>query len=173
MNKKLDKVLDNLLMEQPEGIIPSVPEFGTGYDISQESDRNMRKDVLSPSYTQFPAMDADAEPADKVMIQIIDYFMRGEFSKANLLIKSCRDLRNGTFFSWYHMNQLLDWVRNIHKFTNMGNPNDLSRNYYQYQMDKDMEMQGVSDLRQVPVGEVMIDKFVKDVENVFRRGTHE
>lgn len=169
MSKKLNKILENILLEQPEGIIPSIPEFGTGYDISQESDRNMRKDVLSPSYTQFPAMDADTEPSDKIMIQIIDYFMRGEFSKANLLIKSCRDLRNGTFFSWYHMNQLLDWVRNIYKFTNMSSPNDLSRNYYQYQMDKDTEMQGVSDLRQVPVGEFMIDKFVKDVENVLRR----
>jgi hypothetical protein len=169
--KKLNKVLENILMEQPEGIIPSIPELGTGYDIAVDSETNMRKDVLSPAYTYHPNMDSDTEPADKILIQIIDYFMRGEFSKANMLIKSCRDLRNGTFFSWYQMNQLIDWVRNVHKYTNMGSPNDLSRNYYQYQCDKDKEILGVSDLTKVPVGEVMVDKFVKDVENVLRRNT--
>ena len=95
--KKLNKVLENILMEQPEGIIPSIPELGTGYDIAVDSETNMRKDVLSPAYTYHPNMDSDTEPADKILIQIIDYFMRGEFSKANMLIKSCRDLRNGTF----------------------------------------------------------------------------
>jgi hypothetical protein len=64
------------------------------------------------------------------------------------------------------MNQLMDWVRNIYKYTNM---KDLSRNYYEHEMTKDMQIQGVSDLTKVRVKEETVEKFIKDAEKVMKK----
>ena len=167
---KLDKALKDVLAEEATGRGPDSPlgaMLGMS-DIQADADRNQYQDRNSPSYTTQPNLGSDTEPADKLLIQIQHHFINGEFDKANLLIQSFKGMKDGSFFSWYHMQQLIDWIRNIYKYTNM---HDISKNYYDWEMSKDMEMAGVKDLRKVGVKEVTIDKFVKDAERVLKRKT--
>jgi len=106
------------------------------------------------------------EPMDKVLIAIQHHFINGEFEKASALLNTFRSAKGGKFFTWHHMNQLMDWVRNIYKYTNM---RDLSRNYYDYAMAKDMEVQGVNDLTKVRVRDETVEKFIQDAEKVLKK----
>lgn len=167
MAEKLDKVLNEVLAEQTSRL-PSPGAFvmDIAPDVRDRAEVNQTKERLFPSFSHVPNMDADAEPADKVLIQIQHHFINGEFDKANELIRTFQNMREGTFFSWHHMNQLIDWVRNIYKYTNM---KDISKNYYDYEMAKDVEIAGVNDLRKVSVKEATIDKFIKEAEKVLAK----
>jgi hypothetical protein len=46
---------------------------------------------------------------------------------------------------------------------------DLSRNYYEHEMSKDMKIQGVDDLTKVKVREETVKKFVEDAEKVLNK----
>lgn len=167
MSKKLDKVLDNVLAEAegapaPVDAMMDLPPR----DIRDDAKFNQNKERLSPAFSHMDNLDPDEEPADKVLVQIQHHFINGEFEKAAMLLQTFRGMKQGSFFSWHHMNQLMDWVRNIYKYTNM---RDLGKNYYDHEMTKDMEIAGVTDLKKVAVNDAVIDKFVKEAEKVLKR----
>jgi len=163
--KKLDKALGDVLQEQydmptPDSMLP--PE----YDVRAEAEiqkYHLRRFASGISMDQSGEAE---EPEEKILIAIQHHFINGDFQKANDLIQNFRSLKGNKFFTWHHMNQLLDWVRNVYKYTNM---KDLSRNYYQHEMTKDMEIQGVSDLAKVKVRDEIVEKFIKDAEKVLKK----
>ena len=163
MARKLDKALDEVLKEQmvPPAILPFNP------DIRDEADNQPQYHARRfNSGIEMTQSDEAAEPMDKVLIAIQHHFINGDFEKASELLNTFRGAKKGRFFTWHHMNQLMDWVRNIYKYTNM---RDLSRNYYDYEMAKDMEVQGVKDLAKVRVKDETIEKFIQDAEKVLKR----
>jgi hypothetical protein len=107
----------------------------------------------------------ETEPMDKVMVAIQHHLINQDWDKANQLIQSYKSGRKiGSFFSYYHLDKLIDWVRSIYKYTDV---RDLSKNYYDYQIKQ--EIPGVSDLRKVKVKDEHITKFMKDVEKVLTK----
>jgi hypothetical protein len=170
MTKKLDKALDEALTEQKEKGREAMPAAFVAdipiYDVRDDAKMSQDKVRLQPAFSSGDTLDPDEEPADKALIQIQHYFMNGEFEKASQLLQTLRGMKRGTFFSWHHMNQLIDWVRNVYKYTNM---KDLSKNYYDYEMAKDMEIAGATDLKKIGVKEAVVEKFIKEAEKVLKK----
>jgi hypothetical protein len=164
LDKALNEVLEKPIDEMVATMVPGIPE----YDIRDEADaRGQYKTKRHPpSGIEYPTSDEKTEPQDKVLVAIQHHLINGDFDKASELIKNFRGAKGGKFFTWHHMNQLMDWVRNIYKYTNM---KDLSRNYYQHEMTKDMEIQGVKELEKVKVKEETVDKFIADAEKVLKK----
>lgn len=127
----------------------------------QEKETNVVQDMRDEEASQM-----QMEPMDKIAVQIEHMFINGDFDGASKLIKkySFSTKRGDPRFSWYHLNLLMDWVRNIYKYTNMS---DLSKNYYDEQMKKEIE--GISDLKKAAVKEETIDKFINDVKKVLEK----
>jgi len=168
MAKKLNKALGDIL-EKP--VINEEGPIDLGvrqYDVRDEAEAREKYHTKRhpPSGLEMRVSDEAEEPMDKVIVAIQHHFINGEFDKANTLIQTFRGAKGGKFFTWHHMNQLMDWVRNIYKYTNM---KDLSRNYYQHEMTKDMEIQGVDDLTKVRVRDDVVEKFVEDTKKVLNR----
>jgi hypothetical protein len=108
-----------------------------------------------------------AEPMDKVMVHIQNLLISGDYESASALIKQFRSGRKkGSFFSYHHLKQLINWVRHIYKYTNM---RDLSYNYYDYSLTKEMGIPEMEDLKKVKVRDDHIEKFMKDVERVLKK----
>jgi hypothetical protein len=169
MARKLDKALDEILekpIEEQHGMIPAaIPPYSS--DIRDEAEGESKyKTRRFSSGIEMQQSDEAEEPMDKVLIAIQHHFINGDFEKASMLLNTFRGAKRGKFFTWHHMNQLMDWVRNIYKYTNM---KDLSRNYYEHEMTKDMQIQGVSDLTKVRVKEETVEKFIKDAEKVMKK----
>lgn len=156
MAKKLDKALTSVLSTQ-------MPTTDIRDEAAMGSKQHPKR---QPSGVPFEQFKEKEEPMDKVMVAIQHHFINGDFDKASELFNKFRSAKRGQFFTWHHLNQLMDWIRNIYKYTNMS---DLSRNYYQHEMAKDVEIQGVKDLTKVKVGEETINKFVKDAEKVLKK----
>jgi hypothetical protein len=166
MENKLNRVLKNVLEEAKKAEIKAkLPDMGMWDPLPV---RDIRDDVKrqNDSNVGSSALGQDEEPADKALIAIQHCFINGDFEKASEILQTLRNLKDGTFFSWHHMNQLSDWVRNIYKYTNM---KDLGKNYYEHEQAKDMEIAGVSDLRKIEVKEAVVDKFLKEAEKVLKR----
>jgi len=163
MAKKLNKALGDILNEKS-----SITTGMAQYDVRDEAEaRGQYKDKRwPPSGLQMQVSDEAEEPMDKVVVAIQHHFINGDFDKANALIQTFRGEKGGKFFTWHHMNQLMDWVRNIYKYTNM---KDLSRNYYKHEMTKDMEIQGINDLTKVRVRDGVVEKFVEDTKKVLNK----
>lgn len=165
MAKKLNKALGDVLKKS---VISEESSTTSQYDVRGEAEvRSQYKDKRwPPSGLQMQVSDEAEEPMDKVVVAIQHHFINGEFDKANALIQTFRGEKGGKFFTWHHMNQLMDWVRNIYKYTNM---KDLSRNYYKHEMAKDMEIQGIDDLTKVRVRDNVVEKFVEDTKKVLNK----
>src|SRR6056297_763871 len=116
-DKKLKKALDEVLSQPIDEMeVVSIDAFGAGSP-------NTYRGRKSPAYTETPTSDEQLEPADKIMVALKHHLINGEYDKARELAK------NKDIFSQHHMNQLITWVRNFEKYTNM---TDLSKNYYNY-----------------------------------------
>lgn len=153
--KKLDKALVEVL-EEPidEMAVVNIGAFGAGTP-NTDGDKYNRK---SPAYTEMPTSGEQLEPADKIMVALKHHLINGDYDKARELAK------NNDIFSQHHMNQLVNWVRNIEKYTNM---TDLSKNYYNY--DDKGRMDDLEQLRSKKVKDERVDKFMKDVEKVLAK----
>lgn len=164
--KKLDRALNNILEEQLEENI-AMPGITYEYDIRDDAEAGSQyKDRRYPSGIEMPQPGEPDEDMDKVVVAIQHHFINGDFDKASELMTTFRGAKRGQFFTWHHMSQLMDWVRNIYKYTNM---KDLSRNYYEHEMTKDMKIQGVKELNKVKVREETIKKFVEEAEKVLNK----
>jgi hypothetical protein len=162
MARKLNKALEEVLSEQA---MPAVLPYNQDMRDEAESLPKYHTRRFS-SGIEMTQSDEAEEPMDKVLIAIQHHFINGNFEKASELLNTFRGAKRGKFFTWHHMNQLMDWIRNIYKYTNM---KDLSRNYYEHEMAKDMEIQGVKDLTKVRVKDETIEKFMQDAEKVLKR----
>lgn len=170
--KKLNEALGEILKKPVVNeqlpiatVFPEIPPYDLRDDAESRGKYFPRR--WPPSGLEMQTSDEAEEPMDKVIVAIQHHFINGDFDKASELIQTYRDAKGGKFFTWHHMNQLMDWVRNIYKYTNM---KDLGRNYYDYAMAKDMEVQGVKDLTKVKViSDEVVDKFVKEVEKVLKK----
>jgi hypothetical protein len=164
MAKNLDKALTDILDE------PIDESIAVGYsmqdtDIRDEAEARDKHDRLAPAYTHMPTSDEQQEPMDKIVVAVQNHLINGDYDKATDLIHQCRTgRRKGEFFSQHHMNQLINWVRNIEKFTNM---KDLSKIYYNY--DDKGRMDDIETLKSKRVKEETLEKFMKDVEKVLRK----
>jgi len=170
MAKKLNKALGDIL-EKPIEEMTQAPEGMPPMPITDirdmaDMDGQYKDRRWPPSGLQQTQSDEKEEPMDKVMVAIQHHFINGDFEKASTLLQTFRGAKGGKFFTWHHMNQLMDWVRNIYKYTNM---RDLSRNYYDHQMTKDMEIQGMDDLTKVRVRDDVVEKFVEDAKKVLNK----
>lgn len=165
-DKKLNKVLGDVLSSPIDEATVTVGVEGVPqYDVEQEAESKSKHDRLSPAYNQMPTSDEQEEPMDKIMVAIQHHLINGDYESASQLVQKFRSGRKkGSFFSAHHMNQLIDWVRNIHKYTNM---TDLSKNYYNNQIKQEIE--GASDLKRVKVKDDVVDKLMADVEKTLRR----
>lgn len=110
--------------------------------------------------------DEAEEPQDKVIVAIQHHFINGDFDKASALLNNFRSAKGGRFFTYHHMNQLMDWVRNIYKYTNM---KEFSRNYYNHALTQDMEIQGMDDLTKLRVKDDVVERFVEDTKKVLNK----
>lgn len=165
-DKKLNEVLDDVL-DSPvdEATIAVGVEGVPQYDVEQEAEMRSKHDRLSPAYSFMPTSDEQEEPMDKIMVAIQHHLINGDYEAASDLVQKYRTGRKkGTFFSAHHMNQLIDWVRNIHKYTNT---TDLNQNYYNNQLKQEIE--GAKDLKRIKVKEDLVDKLMTDVEKTLRR----
>ena len=162
MAKKLGKVLKDVL-DKPleEAVIATVAP--ADYDVRYQAHMTKDSDRRSPSFSDVaPEMQTTAqEPEDKILIAIQHLFINGEFEQANALIK---EYGGRGLFTWHHMQQLVDWVRNIYKYTNM---RDLNNNYYNYQVKQRMD--GVDNIEKVRIKDETVDKFTKDVQRVLKK----
>jgi len=167
LNKALGDILEKPIINEEDSIVDKVSGMGQ-YDVRDEAEARGKYHIKRhpPSGIPFEQPDEAEEPMDKVIIAIQHHFINGEFDKANALIQTFRGEKGGKFFTWHHMNQLMDWVRNIYRYTNM---KDLSRNYYQHEMTKDMEIQGIDDLTKVRVRDGIVEKFVADTKKVLNK----
>jgi len=174
MENKLNNVLKNVLEEEKKTKakekVPATDKLLWDplpvRDMRDDAKFQQNHERLAPSFSHMDDLNPDEEPADKALIAIQHCFINGDFEKASEILQTLRGMKQGGFFSWHHMNQLMDWVRNIYKYTNM---KDLGKNYYEYEQAKEVEMAGVSDLRKVEVKEAVVDKFMKDAEKVLKR----
>lgn len=108
-----------------------------------------------------------AEPIEKVLVFIQNLLINGEYEAASALISQLRyGRKKGTFFSYHHLNQLVNWVRNIYKYTNM---KDINFNYYDHNLTKEMGIPEMGDLKKVKVKEEHIEKFMKDAKKVLEK----
>lgn len=108
-----------------------------------------------------------AEPMEKVLVAVQNFLVNGDYEGASALINQFRyGRKKGTFFSYHHLKQLINWVRHIYKYTNM---RDLSFNYYDYSLTKEMGIPEIHDLRKVKVREDHIEKFMKDAKRVLEK----
>lgn len=162
MSKKLDKVLKDVL-DKPldEAVIATAMPgyYSAQADAMKTPAEHKRR--RGPAYSEMGGLDDKCEPQDKLLVAIQHLFINGEFDRANALIK---EYGGKGLFTWYHMEQLIDWVRNIYKYTNM---KDLSKNYYTYQVQQGIE--GVDTLEKVRIKDELVDKFTKDVEKVLNK----
>jgi hypothetical protein len=167
LSEVLGKILKKPVVNEEAPIMTMIPDIPP-YDIRDDAERRGKyhEKRWPPCGLEMPSFDEKEEPMDKVLVAIQHHFINGDFDKASELIQTFRGASGGKFFTWYHMNQLMDWVRNIYKYTNM---RDLSRNYYNYEMSKDMKIQGVDDLTKVKVRDEVVEKFVKEVEKVLKK----
>lgn len=172
MAQKLNDALGDVLkkpIEEEKGKAPAMPPAPLmgmpGYDIRQEADnRGQYHDRrYPPNGMPYMTSDEKEEPQDKVLVAIQHHMINGDFEKASQLMQTFRGAKGGKFFTWHHMNQLMDWIRNIYKYTNM---KELSRNYYNHEMARDMEIQGMDDLTKVRVRDDIVEKFVDDAKKV-------
>jgi hypothetical protein len=154
LDKKLNKALEEVLEEPLDEMAATTITFDAG-----PTDRAHQKhDRKSPAYSDMPTSDEQLEPADKVMVALKHHLINGDYEKARELAK------NKDLFSQHHMNQLINWVRNFEKYTNM---TDLSKNYYNY--DDKGKMDNVEQLKSKKVKEERLDRFMKDVEKVLAK----
>lgn len=162
LNEVLDDVLDSPIDEATIAVgVEGIPQ----YDVEHEAEMTSKHNRLSPAYSFMPTSDEQEEPMDKIMVAIQHHLINGDYEAASNLVQKYRTGRKkGTFFSAHHMNQLIDWVRNIHKYTNM---TDLNQNYYNNQLKQEIE--GAKDLKRVKVKEDIVDKFMADLEKTLRR----
>jgi hypothetical protein len=159
--KRLDETLNKILNEKTKKKRTGKKKKQDDQEIIQiqynEGPVDIRDNLDSEERSQYQMGDADA-----IAVQVQHLFINGEFEKANELIKQhSYSSRNKDGFSWHHLQQLTDWVRSIYKYTDM---KDLSKNYYDYQMKKEIE--GVKDLRKSKVKAETVDKFIEDVKKV-------
>lgn len=173
-NKKLNKALKDVLNKPVDeatieitgtGATAGVPETSYDYSVSDEASSTSRYHRRSPAFNEYPDYDEQLEPMDKIMVAIQHHLINGDYDKASELVKQYRGSgKEGEFFSAHHMNQLIDWVRNIYKYTNM---TDLNKNYYNY--DSKGRMDNANELKKTSIKDEKVDQFMKDVEKVLRR----
>lgn len=152
--KKLSNVIHKLFLNE-ETIAIDLKDIPT-----QSNTRNIQ------AITQFVMPEEDGS-VDQILVTIQHMFISGDFEGASKLIQKYQSNKPGSkegFFSWYHMDKLIDWVRNIYKYTNM---KDINKNYYDDQMRTEVE--GVKDLKAVKVKETTINKFLADAEKVLKK----
>lgn len=162
MSKKLDRVLKDVLNKPLDEAIIATDYYSAQAEAAETPAQHKRR--RSPAFSDMDGSAANVEkcePQDKLMVAIQHLFINGEFDRANAMIK---EYGSKGFFTWYHMEQLIDWVRNIYKYTNM---KDLNKNYYTYQVKQGIE--GVDTLEKVRVRDELVDKFTKDVEKVLNK----
>lgn len=153
-NNNLDEVLKEILSKPlDEAVISTIAPLDTG--------TAEYKERRSPAFSDMGDLQSKHEPQDKLLIAIQHLFINGEYDRANALIK---EYGGQGIFTWYHMEQLIDWVRNIYKYTNM---KDLSKNYYSYQSKDTID--GMDNLEKVKIKDEVVDRFTKDVEKVLNK----
>lgn len=166
--KSLNKVLGSALSKPLSETTIPIGADGYAqyqYDVRDEAGATDKHDRLSPSFSDMATSDEQQEPMDKIMVAIQHHLINGDYEAASDLVQRYRTGRKkGSFFSAHHMNQLIDWVRNIHKYTNM---TDLNQNYYNNQIKQEIE--GAKDLKRVKVKDDLVDKLMGDVEKTLRR----
>lgn len=162
MSKKLGRALEDALNESLDEAIV-VTGAPMAYNVQAHAATTKDSERRGPAFSDMaPDMVRTAqEPEDKLLIAIQHLFISGEFDQANELIK---EYGGKGLFTWHHMQQLIDWVRNIYKYTNM---KDLNKNYYNAQMKKEIE--GVDRLEKVRIKDETVDKFIKDAEKVLKK----